>query len=412
VADKVIHVPESGAVISFPDTMSDDEVSARVRQFTNPQHVNTHGLSGPPDEPGPLGQVLTAPYQQIGQGISDIAGGSPWEGAARLGLGTAGVLAPVGLAAMTTRAVPATLASMGVGYGTSRLAKHLGLSEPIADALGLATSVGTGKLMPGLAGGLPPTLRKYLDIIPSRPGTRIDEFLKPTPPPKVAPAPKGPAAPKPAKIGPLTFPGRFNEPEPPTPVIPPVTYPGRFAAPPTEPPTIPPVTYPGRFNEPAPVMITPKIPPVTPGRSFQPPETPAPPVTIPPLSFPGRFTEPPAPPPVIPPVRWNSPVKVESAPSLTGANTPKVPQGEPMPNLPPLSWADANRQLHHTMQNMELPGSPVGTKAPAGSITTVAKDVFGAKGAPDLTPEQVQSITNFVVKNRRLPTAADKALFK
>jgi hypothetical protein len=372
------------------------------------------------------------PHHLPGTGLDELSG---------MSLGTGLATAPV---------------ATGVGMLTSGLtqkaAEFLGASPAVSTGLGMGAGLLSGS---GLAGvralnrvsnaegtlpSLPGLTRFGLKMIPGgRAGLRaydaLSDIVNKSPSTPVRPPPVdwgGAARFKTEPIKPVTplpiQPGRDFSPAIPPPGIPPsISYAGRFNAPESPTPIIPPISYPGRFAEPPNVIITPKIPPIAPGRSFQPPATE--PVAPPPL-VPGRSFQPIAPEPVGPPplrpgrdftppdthIKLTAPPPIRpgrdfSPPLSPPGGTPETPTGALMPNLPsppPLTWADANRQLHHTLQNMELPGSPLGTKAASGTVTNIAKDIFGKGGAPNLTPEEVQSITNFVVKNGRLPVKGDK----
>lgn len=112
-----------------------------------------------------------------------------------------------------------------------------------------------------------------------------------------------------------------------------------------------------------------------------------------PAAAPAVAPQPVAPPPV---------AAAAAAPSNMGLSTAPLSKVEQAAMPPQASWSDANRMLHSTIQELELPGSPAGKRAP-GVVSKLAQDMFKAKSARDLTPSQLDLLNDFIVTNKRLP---------
>ena len=312
------------------------------------------------------------PHHLPGTGMDELSG---------MGLGTGLAAAPVttGLSLLTSGIGQKAAEAMGAGPG---------VSAGVGMGLGALTGAGVGgarALMraPNSTGELPELsglTRFGLKLVPGgRTGLKAYDALS-------------------------DIVNKSSEPWTPAPIAP--LKPNRFSPSAQQAPEFTPapdastLNYPGRGS----VNITPGAWPQGVSKPQFSTPTPQPLPAIPPVSWHGQAPEPQL--PAIPPVKWNTPQAIESAPSLTGVNTPK---GEPMPDL--TAWSKANAALHANTQQMAVPGSPAGVRLGSGLISQAAKDVFG-KPYQKLTADQIDSITGFFVKNERLPTAVDKHLFK
>jgi hypothetical protein len=484
MADKLVDVPGIGQV-SFPDTMSDEDINGVIRQQVPPSAAPPrlprlappigHGFTyqgTPPTPMLPVGhpftwmtgddfaRYATPPAAQppalpplhyepqmepeassfhgaqgnepglppiVEQGLSQLvhhalpafAGGGDWRtGVADTLEGGGKMLSPLLLPAAAAAPIP-TLIGIGTGVGAG-LAGHVGSQMMNADPETQRLITDPSGLVGGMAGGGITHLAGdwAADAIPflwnmRKPSTAIPTLMKLwkqyTAEPEAAAAPKTAAArtPQRASIGPLQFLGRFNAPptEPPQPVptpqygssarwnpveateaqtpprkpIGPLQFLRRWNTPEEEaaatptPAKIGPLQFLGRFNPPPtepPAPPTPRapVPPLRPGRNFGPPAT-----------------EPtPAPPP-----RYSVP------PMKPGRNF-----GEPTPiQQVPQTWGAANNELQAAIQQ-----GGVDTKM----LPTIIKQQFGKPGLANLVPDQINSITDFIRINRRLPKLGEK----
>jgi hypothetical protein len=95
--------------------------------------------------------------------------------------------------------------------------------------------------------------------------------------------------------------------------------------------------------------------------------------------------------------------------------TPLLPKGTVLPentqpvNLDPndpIAWATANRTIHATTQEMELPEAAAGKNLPSGSLSQSAKDAFGTEYRK-LSPYEIYQMNDFIRRNSKLPKAGD-----
>jgi hypothetical protein len=84
---------------------------------------------------------------------------------------------------------------------------------------------------------------------------------------------------------------------------------------------------------------------------------------------------------------------------------PKPAEGGRLYSKTKNPWGEANSQLHATVTEADMPGSPPGHKPSMGAVV---RDIYGPeKIYKDTTPGQLMAINEFVVKNNRPPTSLD-----
>ena len=144
------------------------------------------------------------------------------------------------------------------------------------------------------------------------------------------------------------------------------------------------------------------------------PQAAAPPRVAPPPLQPNPFSAEPMPAPrnPVPPLRWNPktatpdqpPIHIEGLGTVKLINPEAPTAGGSMPVTPfQPSWTKSNNSLHNTLQQMELPGSPAGSKAAPKTVTGLSKDVYDGKTPHELSSDELDALQEFIVKNKRLP---------